>query len=81
MYEVGIIGGMGPDSSRELLSRIIMYTDAKSDQEHVPICLLNIPAIPDRTAALLKGGASPVPALNAAIRDLIKLGAKRYIIC
>ncbi|MDI9507911.1 MAG: amino acid racemase [Bacillota bacterium] len=81
MYEVGIIGGMGPDSSRELLSRIIMYTDAKSDQEHVPICLLNIPDIPDRTAALLKGGASPVPALNAAIRDLIKLGAKRYIIC
>ena len=81
MYEIGIIGGMGPDSSRELLSRIIMYTDAKSDQEHVPICLLNIPDIPDRTAALLKGGASPVPALNAAIRDLIKLGAKRYIIC
>lgn len=81
MYEIGIIGGMGPDSSRELLARIIRYTDAKSDQEHIPVCLLNLPNIPDRTDAILNGGESPVPMLNRAIRDLIKLGVKRYILC
>lgn len=81
MYEIGIIGGMGPDSSRELLARIIRYTDTKSDQEHIPVCLLNLPNIPDRTDAILNGGESPVPMLNRAIRDLIKLGVKRYILC
>lgn len=81
MYDLGIIGGMGPESSCELYRRIIAYTDAKCDQEHISICVLNIPKTPDRTEAIVNNGLSPVPHINRAINHLINLGVKRYIVC
>jgi len=81
MYELGIIGGMGPEATAELFHRIIKYTEAKCDQDHISICILNITDTPDRTAAILDDGLSPVSHLNRAICDLIKLRVKRFIIC
>jgi len=80
MYDLGIIGGMGPESTDELLRRIIAFTDAKCDQDHISICILNIPQTPDRSNAILHGGPSPLPFLRKAVDDLISLNVKRYII-
>ena len=34
---IGIMGGMGPAATVDLMSRIISMTDAYSDQEHIPM--------------------------------------------
>ncbi len=52
--DLGIIGGMGPEATCVLFERIIKGTDAKRDQDHINITILNDPSIPDRTAFLLK---------------------------
>ena len=35
MYKLGIIGGMGPLATAELFRRIVLKTDAATDQEHI----------------------------------------------
>lgn len=53
MKKLGIIGGMGPQATSLLFSRIVSLTDAACDQDHPPIIVLDDPSIPDRTAYLL----------------------------
>ncbi len=52
-YDVCIIGGMGPLATAELFSRTVLYTDARADAEHVSLCVLNSPRIPDRSDFIL----------------------------
>lgn len=53
MFDVGIIGGMGPAATAELFRRIVLYTFAQTDQEHIKLYILNDPTIPDRTDYIL----------------------------
>lgn len=76
MYKLGILGGMGPEATALFLSRIIAHTRAAADDEHVPCVVLNNTLIPDRTAALLGEGESPVEALQADIDTLVALGVE-----
>ncbi|MDR2457959.1 MAG: amino acid racemase [Clostridiales Family XIII bacterium] len=50
---LGIIGGLGPMATVHLFERIINFTHARKDQEHIDIAILNYPSIPDRTEYLL----------------------------
>lgn len=43
---IGILGGMGPDATCVLFDRIIKYTNAKCDNEHIRIIIDNNPKIP-----------------------------------
>jgi len=49
---VGIIGGMGPFTTSDLFHRIISYTNAAKDQDHIEILIVNDPKIPDRTKSI-----------------------------
>ena len=52
--KLGIIGGVGPAATALLFERIIAHTKADTDQDHLPIAVLNYPEIiPDRTSSLL----------------------------
>ena len=75
MKTLGIIGGMGPLASCDLLKKIILNTAAGCDQEHIPVLLDSNTAIPDRTAAILSGGASPIPELCKSAKRLEAAGA------
>lgn len=72
---IGIIGGMGPLATADLFKKIIDLTDAHSDGEHLRILIDNNTAIPDRTAAILHGGDSPVPELIKSANALADAGA------
>ena len=72
---IGILGGMGPLATVELFRRIIALTPAKRDQEHLRIVIDSNPQIPDRTAAILGEGESPLPMLIETARNLEKVGA------
>ena len=62
---LGVIGGMGPAATCDLMEKIISLTRAASDQEHIHMLADVNTAIPDRTAAILHGGPDvSVPGLH-----------------
>lgn len=73
---IGIIGGMGPLATADLFEKITRHTRAASDQEHLRVLIDSNTAIPDRTEALLRGGADPVPELVKSAGLLEKMGAQ-----
>lgn len=73
---IGILGGMGPAATVDLFNRIVWATPARSDQEHIPILIFNDTAIPDRSQAILHGGADPLPRMMAGLDLLARMGAE-----
>lgn len=72
----GIIGGMGPAATVELLRRIVARTAATDDAEHVHLLLESNPRIPSRLAHLLdRSGPDPTPELVRVARNLEAGGA------
>ena len=67
---IGILGGMGPEATLDLFGKIIAHTPAARDQDHLRVVIDSNPKVPDRTAAILSGGESPVPAMTAGIEAL-----------
>ena len=77
---IGILGGMGPEATIDLFYKIIKYTPAEKDQDHLRIIIDNNPKIPDRTAAILGKGEDPLPALQETAQNLEKAGADFIVI-
>jgi aspartate racemase len=71
----GIVGGMGPLATIELMRLVVEETPATCDQEHIPLLIYSNPQIPDRTKAILGEGPSPVKALVESAQLLEKAGA------
>lgn len=66
---VGILGGMGPKATADLFNKIVDFTEAKSDQEHIHILIDNNVNIPDRTSFILGKGDNPIGELvETAVR-------------
>ena len=81
MYKtIGLIGGMGPAATADMLLKITKLTDAKRDQDHVHVIIDSNINIPDRTAAILHGGEDPLPQLKASAELLENAGADMLII-
>lgn len=76
---IGILGGMGPLATADLFQKITLHTLASCDQEHPRVCIDSNTAIADRTAALLHGGANPVPEMIQSARRLESIGAELLI--
>lgn len=76
---LGILGGMGPLATADLFTKIVQMTDAKRDNDHLRVYIDNNAQIPDRTAAILSGGADPVPAMAESAQKLASMGAELLI--
>ena len=72
---IGIVGGMGPLATCDLLKKIVEITDAACDQDHVRVCIDSNTEISDRTAAILSGGKNPVPEMVKSAVRLQGMGA------
>lgn len=46
---IGVIGGMGPETTNDLLRKILKNTKAQTDQEHIHLIIDDNTKIPDRT--------------------------------
>ena len=76
MKHLGVIGGLGPMATAYFLELVVKMTDVKTDQEHLPVTVLNRPSIPDRTAYILgKSKESPLPAIIRYAKELEAFGA------
>ncbi len=72
MKTLGILGGMGPLATTDFMRQVLKSTYATRDQEHIPMVVENNTKIPDRTAALIHEGESPI---REMIRSAIRLEA------
>ena len=72
---IGILGGMGPLATADLYRMIVESTRADCDNDHIRVYIDSNAAIPDRTAAILRGGKDPVPEMLSALRHLEACGA------
>lgn len=52
---LGIVGGMGPLATQLFYRMLIGMTDAKKDQDHLDMIILNYASMPDRTEAIKTG--------------------------
>jgi aspartate racemase len=77
---IGILGGMGPAATVDLLQKVIDATPATRDQDHVPIVAWNVPQIPERLAAMRGEGPSPLPAMVEGARALESVGCEALAI-
>jgi len=77
---IGILGGMGPEATVDIFQKIVRFTKAKKDQDHLRIIIDNNPKIPDRTASIEKGDDSIVEYLCDTAVNLQKAGAHFIII-
>ena len=77
---IGIIGGMGPEATRDLYNNIIRLTHATKDQDHLHTIVDSNPKIPDRTAFIVSNGENPLPAILASGQRLQNAGASFALI-
>jgi aspartate racemase len=73
---VGIIGGMGPEATVDLMRRVIAKTPVRDDQDHIHLIVESNPKIPSRIAHLIDGtGPDPTPELMRIAANLQRAGA------
>jgi len=77
---VGILGGMGPEATIDLFTKIVKGTKARKDQDHLRILIDNNPKVPDRTLAIEGKGRSPLPQLVRSAKVLQRAGADFIVI-
>jgi aspartate racemase len=73
---LGILGGMGPMSTVDLMRKVTEKTPVQREQDHIRMLVDSRPQIPDRTAAILGKGPSPAPLLQESARLLEGCGAQ-----
>ncbi len=77
----GILGGMGPEATIDLMQKIIMHTPAIDDIDHIRCIVDNNPKIPSRIQAILAGdGENPGPVMADMAKRLEKWGADFIVI-
>lgn len=78
---VGIIGGMGPEATVDLMRRVIFATAADDDAEHIHMLVDNNPKVPSRIKALIEGtGENPGPVIASMAKRLEQAGADFLVI-
>jgi len=73
---VGILGGMGPEATVDLMQRIIRLTPALDDADHIRCIVDNNPKVPSRIKAIIEeDGEDPGPCMADMGRRLEAWGA------
>ncbi|MER6391871.1 aspartate/glutamate racemase family protein [Streptomyces sp. NPDC059382] len=78
---VGVVGGMGPLASTELLRTVYRSCAGQAEQDTPRILLWSDPAVVDRTEAIGRGELGTLlRAVETAVRGLVGAGAERVVI-
>lgn len=77
MRTVGILGGMGPEATVLLMTRVLQAVQARDDADHIPLIVHQNPAVPSRLSRLIDGvGDDPGPVLAGMAQGLMAAGAQ-----
>lgn len=72
---IGIIGGMGPLATVNLMEKIIKSDNAEKDQDFTHVYVDCNTSIPDRTEAILNNGSNPLKQIIVSAKKLENMGA------
>ncbi|WP_022729333.1 aspartate/glutamate racemase family protein [Fodinicurvata sediminis] len=73
---LGLLGGMGPEATVELMRRVVAATPARDDADHIRMLVDNNPQVPSRIAHVIEGtGEDPTPVLVSMAEGLKQAGA------
>lgn len=64
----------------DFLAKLVTLTPATRDQDHVPMVVIHMPQIPDRSTAILEGTDAPFPGLLRGMNRLATAGAQFAVI-
>ncbi|MGB7593988.1 MAG: amino acid racemase [Erysipelotrichaceae bacterium] len=78
--KIGIIGGMGPEATAYYYTQMIKLTGVHKDQDHFRVYIDSNVKVPDRTAAILGKGPSPVPYILETIAWMNQVGVDEAFI-
>jgi aspartate racemase len=70
---------MGPDATVDFMAKVIAFTDAGRDQDHVRMLVDHNPHVPNRQDAILGDGEDPGPAL-AAMAARLEAGGAEFLV-
>ncbi|WP_437615142.1 aspartate/glutamate racemase family protein [Erwinia sp. V71] len=79
-FLLGILGGMGPLATLDLMAKLLRATPASRDQQQIPHVAWNVPQIADRQDALAGRGPSPLPQLLHGVEQLNRVGVSHIVI-
>jgi aspartate racemase len=71
---------MGPEATVDFMAKVIAFTPAEKDQDHVHMLVDNNPKVPNRQAAILADGVDPRSELAAMAARLEASGADFLVI-
>ncbi|MBE6827076.1 MAG: aspartate/glutamate racemase family protein [Ruminococcaceae bacterium] len=78
---LGVLGGVGPLATIYFADLVVKMTDAKTDQEHIAMVILNHSSIPDRTEYILdKSKPNPLPVMVRDAKVLEEDGCSYIVI-
>lgn len=77
---IGIIGGMGPEATVDVFSKIVAATPSRKDQDHLRIIIDNNPKVPSRFKFIMGEGEDPLPLLIGMAEKLERYGADLLLI-
>lgn len=81
VYDLGVIGGLGPKASSYFYELLTSNTKATTDQEHINTVILSHATTPDRTQYILdNNNENPYPILLNDIKLLENMQVKMIII-
>jgi aspartate racemase len=72
---IGVMGGMGPLATADFMRRLALLAPAKVDQDHCRVLAYSNSKIPDRSAAILGNGLSPLKSLLDGVAFFERSGA------
>ena len=72
---VGILGGMGPEATVELMRRLVARTPASCDNDHIRCIVDQNGKVPNRSVAIAAGDPAPGEVLADMARRLTAYGA------
>lgn len=72
---VGVLGGMGPAATIDFMAKVVTFTRAQADQEHVRMLVDHNPHVPNRQAAIRSGDPEVPRVLADMARRLERAGA------
>jgi len=71
----GVLGGMGPEATVDFMSKVLVQTSAKTDQDHLRLIIDHNPHVPNRIAAIDGSGEGSGSHLAQMAIGLEKAGA------
>src|SRR3989338_1370336 len=78
---LGVLGGLGPESTIEFYRFLIKLMPVKREQDHLQVLIYSNPKVPDRTASILgKKYRSVLDEEVASCKHLKKAGATRMVV-